>query len=209
LPHVEILQPSFGDTVEARFALKQPVRVRADAAWLTAEAEGVLVSLDGGRPRRVLADSAFTLGDLLPLQQALPEGAHVLLAVAVSADGRAIRVSKDAPRQPLALVQFFVGPRKGDLPSPERALFCLSPVGTHYLKPEQAVPLEVLPFGWLPNTVSLRVRSGSGDFVGFIDPGRAYAVRGLPVGDVTFSVGAEPGPRAECVVTVNREAVTP
>jgi hypothetical protein len=198
------LQPSFGDTLDARFARRQLVRVRAEPAWLTADAEGVVISLDGGRPRRVLPDSSLTLGDLLPFDQVLNEGAHVLLALAVAADGRALRVPPSSAIRPLSLVGFFVGPRVGDpasMATPQ--LFCLSPVGTHYSKPDGALPFEVLAVGWEPRAVGLRVRAPGGELETRFDPSRSYAVRGLPVGDAVFSIGSASGPHAECVTTVN------
>jgi hypothetical protein len=206
LPRLEVLEPSFGDTLEPRFARRHPVRVRADPAWLTADAEGVLVSLDGGRPRRVLPDSSLTLGDLLPFDQVLTEGAHVLLALAVAADGRALRVPVTAAVRPLSLVGFFVGPRVGEPASgTSPQLFCLSPVGTHYLKPDAALPFEVLAVGWEPPVLGLRVRAAGGEFESAFDPSLSYLVQGAPVGDVLFSIGSASGPHAECVATVNPE----
>lgn len=206
LPRFEVLQPSFGDTLEPRFAAKQPVRVRADASWLSADAEGIVVSLDGGRPRRVLSDSALTLGDLLAEGQRLAEGPHVLLLVAVMADGRALRVPEGSSVRPFTVVGFFVGARTGDPLGPASPqLFCLSPVGTHYSKPDGEVVFEVLAVGFRPERVRVQVRAQGAELDTSFDPSRSYSVRGLPVGDVRFFVGGAPGPRAECVATVNAE----
>jgi hypothetical protein len=206
LPHLEVLQPSFGDTLEPRFARRQPLRVRAEPEWLTSDGQGVVVSLDGGRPRRVLPDSALLLGDLLPTEQELSVGPHVLLLLAVAADGRAIRPAVGAPIQPVATVGFFVGPRTGDPQGPASPqLYCLSPTGTHYAQPGAALKFEVLALGFQPKTLALNVRGEGLDFSTSFDPSRSYAVYGLPFGDVQLSAGGTPGPRATCVATVNPE----
>ena len=206
LPRFEVLQPSFGDTLDPRFATKQPVRIRADASVLTADAEGIVVSLDGGRPRRVLVDSSLVLGDLLAEGQRLAEGPHSLLVLAVAADGRVLRVPESTAARPLTLVGFFVGARTGDPPSLSTAqLFCQSPVGTHYLKPDGALVFELLSLGVRSDRVRLQVRAPGAELDTLVDPNRSYSVRGLPVGDVRFSAGDAPGPRTECVATVNPE----
>lgn len=206
LPHLEVLQPAFGDTLDPRFARRQPIQIRAETDWLTADAQGVLVSLDGGRPRRVLPDSALVLGDLLPADQELTVGPHVLLLLAVAADGRAIRTAAGAPIRPVATVGFFVGPRTGDPQGPASPqLYCLSPTGTHYVRPGAALNFEVVALGFEPKTLALNVRGDGLDFSTSFEPNRSYAVYGLPVGDVLLSAGGTPGPRATCVATVNPE----
>jgi hypothetical protein len=208
LPRFEVLQPSFGDTLDPRFAVKQPVRIRAEASVLSADAEGVVVSLDGGRPRRLLPDSALVLGDLLAEGQRLVEGPHALLVLAVAADGRALRVPEGSALRPLTVIGFFVGARSGDPPSPSTTqLFCQSPVGTHYLKPDGSLVFELLPLGVHSERVRLHVQASGAELDTVVDPNRSYSVRGLPVGDVRFSAGEAPGPRAECVATVNLEPV--
>ena len=150
------------------------------------------------------------LADLLPTGEALAEGSHVLLALAVAADGRVIRVPAATAVRPLSVVGFFVGPRTGDpanISSPQ--LFCLNPVGTHYLKPGAPLPFEVLAIGWEPQSLRLRVRASGIELDSSFEPSRSYAVHGVPVGDVVFSVGSAPGPRAECVATVNPEPAEP
>jgi hypothetical protein len=208
LPRFEVVEPSFGDTLDPRFAVKQPVRIRAEASVLSADAEGVVVSLDGGRPRRLLPDSALVLGDLLSEGQRLIEGPHALLVLAVAADGRALRVPEGRALRPLTVIGFFVGARTGDPLSPVTTrLFCQSPVGTHYLKPDGALVFEVLPVGVHSDRVRLHVQASGAELDTVVDPNRSYSVRGLPVGDVRFSVGEAPGPRAECLATINLEPV--
>lgn len=205
LPRLEVLEPAFGDTLDPRFALRQRVRVRVEGTPLSADAEGVVVSLDGGRPRRVLADRELTLADLVLPGQTLAEGPHVLLAVALGPDGRVLRAPAPAPARPLSTVGFFVGPRTRDPGAATRNLFCLGPTGTVYAKPGAPLTFEVLATGWEPEALRVSVRAQGAEADLSFDPRRSYAVHGLPLGDVHFVVGAAPGPRAECVVTVNAE----
>jgi hypothetical protein len=206
LPRLEVLEPAFGDTLDPRLALNHPVRLRVEGTPLGADAEGVVVSLDGGRPRRVLAERSLVLGDLLPTGALLAEGPHVLLAVALTADGRALRAPANAASRPLASVGFFVGRRTTEpagaaLPN----LFCLEPSGTYYLKPGAPLPFEVLATAWEPRALRLQIRANGAQLDTSFDPSQSYAVHGLPLGDVQFTVGKAPGPYAECVATVNQE----
>jgi len=206
LPRLEVLEPAFGDTLDPRFALKHPVRLRVEGTPLGADAEGVVVSLDGGRPRRVLADRGLMLGDLLPAGAHLAEGPHVLLAVALTADGRALRAPASAASRPLSSVGFFVGRRTTEPASAASPnLFCLDPSGTYYLKPGAPLPFEVLATGWEPGALRLQIRANGAELETSFDPGQSYAVHGLPLGDVQFTVGRAPGPHAQCVATVNQE----
>lgn len=203
LPLVEIEEPEFGDLLDARLARRTPVKLRIENTQLSADREGVAVALDGKRPRRWLADRPLTLGDLLPADAELEPGTHVLLAVALAADGRSLRVEAPA-KKPLSLVTFFVGARpakSGDV-TPQ-SLFCLSPAGTYYTKPDEPLLFDVLAFGAQKTASKLRVRSRLGAFELPFDASHAFMLRGLPRGDVWLSVGDAPGPISECVVTLN------
>lgn len=201
LPHVEIVEPAFGDRLDVELARRTAIKLRLENAPLSAEREGVLVALDGGRPRRFVETRPLTLGDLLPEDAELSTGAHTLLAVAVGSDGRALR-AEGAAKKPLSLVAFFIGVRPASAPAAAPAsVFCLSPVGTFYTKPDEPVVLDVLSFGLEKPLSTVRVTTRSFSFVAPFDSSRAFAIRGLPRGDVWLSVGENP--RSECAVTLN------
>lgn len=201
LPLVEIVEPAFGDLLEAQLGRRTALKLRVENTALTADREGVLVALDGQRPRRWLGERPLVLGDLVPADADIAPGTHVLLAVAVGADGRSVRVEPPA-KKPLSLVSFFVGARpKTDADATPASVFCLSPAGTFYTKPGDPLPFEVLAFGTRPTKVSVRTRSFSFELP--FDPARAYALHGLPQGDTWLSVGSAPQPTSECVLTSN------
>lgn len=204
LPHVEIVEPAFGDVLDARLARHSSVRVRAEGVALGAEREGVLVSLDGKRPRRWLEGRALSLGDLLADDEDLAVGAHALLAVALAADGRALRGQTPQGKRALSQVSFFVGARpQAPTEFPAPSLFCLSPTGTSYDKAGAPLLLDVLAFGAAKPSVRLRVRTRQHAFELPFDVDRAYSLSGLPFGDVWLTLGDAPGPSAQCVITLN------
>jgi hypothetical protein len=201
-PRIEIERPAFGDVIDPRLAERSAVTLRvldAPASEVT-----VVVSLDGRRPRRFTAPEELVLRGLYPDDESLEAGAHLLLATALDGEGRALALEASPEPRPLALVGFSIGARafpgiESSLPS----LFCLSPTGTLYLAPGASALFQMLSLGGDGRTVPVRVRGRGVDFTSELDPARAYDVVGLPLGDMTFSVGRSPGPYAECVVTIN------
>jgi hypothetical protein len=206
VPRIEFLEPAFGDVLDPELARRAEVRVRVDNVLLTPDAAGVVVSLDGRRPRRVLEDRVLSLADWIPEDEALALGQHVLFAVALDADGRALRGASARGARPLSELPFFVGAPQSKLAGvryPE--LFCLSPTGTYYVKPEQPLVLDVLALSSSEAEVSLRVEGRGVRSELTFDPRHPQLLSGLPLGDVRLIVGMPPGPRAECVVTLNPE----
>lgn len=206
LPHVEVIEPGFGDGIERELARGSAVRLRTEGTALTWDREGVAVSLDGHRPRRWVAERALTLGDLLDEDEEVSVGPHLLLAYAVAADGRALRVSAPSAPRPWSAVAFFVGPKaSGALDTNVPALFCVNPVGTFYVAPNASVPFELIAVPAAASPVRVEVVNGGASFTTTLDPNHPYDVSGLPLGDTRFAVGSAPGPRAECVVTLNAD----
>ena len=65
--------------------------------------------------------------------------------------------------------------------------------------------LDVLALGFRADRVRLRVSAPGAELDTVFDASRPHSVRGLPLGDVRFSIGEAAGPRAECVATINAE----
>lgn len=205
-PHIEIERPAFGDRIDPELADRTEIALRvldAPAADVT-----ILLSLDGKRPRRWVSDRKLTLRALYPEDQALAPGAHLLFATAIDGSGHALGLDGASPPRPLALVGFSIGasPAAG-LASTLPSLFCLNPSGTLYLAPNAPALFQVLALGGdgRSGPVPVRVRGRGVDFTSELDLRKAYEVVGLPLGDVTLSIGRAPGPYAECVVTINPE----
>jgi hypothetical protein len=206
LPKLAFVEPAFGDTLEPRFALRHEVEVRVEGSELGEQGQGagVVISLDGRHPRRLSSVRGLTLADLLADQDDLALGAHALLAVAVDAQGEALQGSTPEPRFGVAVSGFYVGPRSSDALNPALpSLFCLNPAGTVYVRRGESIPFQVLALNTPSEHLVARVRGPSREFQTEIDAGRPYDVSGLELGDTRISVGREPGPRAECVVTLN------
>lgn len=200
-PRVEVLQPSFGEVVEAVGARRYEIRVDVTSFVLTERGQGAFVALDGGRPRRWPPDGRLRLGDLLPEDAELTPGAHVLFVGLADGDGRFLRGRAANGQAPFAVVDFFVGAR-AELPGSEPRLFCLSPVGTFYGPETHALRLELFPTGPIASPTRVRFSGGSLEHTAELDPSRPYLVEGLPAGDVTISASAGPS-TASCVATLN------
>lgn len=209
VPLVEIARPSFGELLDGVASRSQEVRVRLELPGSTAAGFSVWVALDGQRPRVLPATGKLLLGELMPEDQELRGGQHVLFAIAVDAQGRVLRVPEGSPRRGFALVEFFIGERTGELSPPSAPrLFCLSPSGTLYGGPSEPVLLELFALGpaTQEGSVPLLVEAGGESFATRVDASRSHRILGLPRGDVRLTAGAAPGLRAECIVTLNPEA---
>ena len=196
---VEIDAPAFGDVLAASTWRSEPVRVRTQ---LPAGASGVrtLVSFDGGVPREVGA--RLSLGDLAASTAELSPGPHVLLALLVSEAGHALRTP--AGDSAHALVDFYVGERRGTLPDATAPRFvCWSPLGTYYRGGKTN-----LSFEWLtiraPNTspLLLRVERGQQAWQQRVEPNQALAASEPPLGDLSLKL-ADARSQVPCSVTVN------
>lgn len=211
VPLVEIARPSFGEVLEGVAVRSQEVRVRLELPASLPAGFSVWVVLDGQRPRVLPATGKLLLGELLPEDQELRGGQHVLFAIAVDAQGRVLRLPEGAPRRGFALVEFFIGERRGELSPPSAPrLFCLSPSGTLYGPPTEPVLLELYAVGASQaGSVPLLIEAGGESVATRVDASRSHSILGLPRGDVRLVAGVAPGPRAECIVTLNPEASPP
>ncbi|HET9956224.1 MAG TPA: hypothetical protein VFQ61_17070 [Polyangiaceae bacterium] len=205
---LEIVEPAFAERLDAALAPKSRVRIQVENWPLSADTAGVLVSLDGGRPRRVEASRALELGSLTPDGTVLP-GAHVLFAVAVDPQGRALRASPNQPRQPFSVVDFYVGRDPAALPEPRAPrVFCVSPQGTSYATASTEQLLDVYSIGTLSPRLPLHISYRGEHLATTIVALQPYVVRGLPWGDIEFSIDAGASAPAVCRVTVNPEVTT-
>ncbi|MGC4094958.1 MAG: hypothetical protein QM756_44985 [Polyangiaceae bacterium] len=185
-------EPLLGDVLDAKAARSKPVRLRASAQ------SEVLLSLDGRRPRRFRSDRAWALSDLVSPDEELSVGQHLLLAVPLASDGRALR----APGA--ALVGFFVGVRPTTLgPFPPPSLFCLSPSGTSYGPAEEPLLLDVLGFGLADSRATLHILAAGRAAELPFELSSAQRLYGVPHGDVRLRLAVTGGPSTECVVTRN------
>jgi hypothetical protein len=196
---VEIDAPAFGDVLAAATWRTEPVRVRT---LLPADTSGVrtLVSFDGGVPREV--GSRLLLGDLAASTGELSPGPHVLLALLVSETGHALRTP--AGDSAHALIDFYVGERRGALPDASAPRFvCWSPLGTYYRGGKTSVSFEWLTIR-APNTspVLLRVERGQQAWQQRVEPNRGLALSEPPLGDLSFKLADAPS-QIPCSVTVN------
>ena len=159
-----------------------------------------LISFDGGVPREV--GSQLLLGDLAAGTGELGSGPHVLLALLVSESGHALRTP--AGDSAHALIDFYVGERRGTLPDTTAPRFaCWSPFGTYYRGGKPS-----LSFEWLtiraPNTSALvlRVERGQQAWQQQVEPNRGLVLSEPPVGDLSLKLADAPS-QIRCSVTVN------
>lgn len=204
-PRIEVRRPAFGEIVEPGLAGAYPIELDVRSYVLTRAGQGLIVSLNGGRPKRWSADSAMKLGDLVPDAQELARGPNVLFAAFVDGEGRVLRGAGANGQAPFFIVDFFIGPHE-ELPSvAESRLFCLAPVGTHYGRLGDPVRLELFPTG-ASTTARVRFVARGLDFTTSLDPRIPHLVHGLPPGDLeVFATSAAGGSPARCVATLNPE----
>ncbi len=203
-PRLEFLSPTFGEILPELAVRKQEVSVQVVPAL--AAGQTLAVSLDGGRRRAIEPSAPLVLGDLLPEDRPLAPGAHSLLLVVLDAAGAEAFGGAARNDQVFALVDFFVGARDRTLPPPDASrLFCLAPVGTHHGAESDRPLLELFAVGAVGREIPLRIEAGRFVFEALVDPRGRYRVSGLPAGDARVVAGADGGPRAECVFTLNPE----
>ena len=203
-PRLEILSPTFGETLPELAVRKHEVSVQVVPPL--AAGRTLAVSLDGLRPRPIDPAAPLVLGDLMAEDRPLAPGAHSLLLVVLDAAGGEVFGGAVRRDQVFALVDFYVGARDRALPPPEAPrLFCLGPTGTYHGAASEKPLLELFAVGSLAPRVPLRIEAGPFVFDALVDPRSRYRVRGLPAGDVRVAAGADGGPHAECAFTLNPE----
>lgn len=201
---IELMRPVSGEAIATELVRDYRVRMRVTGQRVTREAEGVLVTLDGGRPRRLPDNAELKLSELVPAGESLAPGRHVLLAVAVDAKGNILRAAPGERNAPFSLVDFHVGEKTAELPGPsEPRLFCLAPAGTFHGPEALRVRLELLAIGAAPERTLVRVKGEGVDVEQALDIRKPHAVEGLPMGDVEFTAALPRGASARCIVTLN------
>jgi hypothetical protein len=206
-PRLEIRRPTFGEVIPRAEVRGYPLELELSGFVPARDGQGVLVALDGERPRRWVPETPLRLSDLLPENESLSPGAHVLLGVLVDAEGRVLRGQGPNGQSPFFVLDFAVGERV-TLPPPQSArVFCLAPAGTFYGKEHEALRLELLTTGSSPGPARLRVEAESGgvDWASPLEPTRPHVLSGLPLGDVRFAAVLANGSRAVCEATLNPE----
>lgn len=204
-PRIEVLRPAFGESIEPGLSRAYPIELDVRSYVLTRDGQGLLVSLNGGRPRRWPVSGRLTLGDLVLANEEVPRGRNVLFAALVDGDGRVLRGAGGNGQSPFFLVDFFVGAPQPLPASSEPRLFCLGPAGTHYGNTGAPLRLELFPTAG-GTAARVHVVAPGVDFTANLDPRKPYVIEGLPAGDVRIL--AELGsstPPARCVATLNPE----
>ena len=182
------------------------VRLTESGGW--AGSDGIDLSLDGGRPRRVSATRAtVTLGELAASDDALGPGAHWLFAAPVSAGGLVPRPSPHAP--PVAVARrFFIGGPSADAGTQTGATWLRKPEGT-YNGPKQAAQIlfdacAFSPSGDLLDVPLVFTLRGPG-VTGELALPAPFVVKNVPSGDYEVRVSGPSLPAASLRFTVNRE----
>lgn len=205
-PRIEIRRPAFGESIEPGLSGAYPIELDVRSYVLTREGQGLLVSLNGGRPRRWPASGRLALGDLVPATEEVPRGRNVLFAALVDGEGRVLRGAGANGQSPFFVVDFFIGVPQALPASAEPRLFCLAPVGTHYGNPGDALRLELFATA-AATAATVHVTAPGLAFSTRVDPQRPYTIRGLPAGDVRVvaELGSAAAAPARCVATLNPE----
>lgn len=222
LPHVEIKFPFAEQHIAPAKAARYRVRLQVKHWPLSGKKGGIELVLDRYRPRRLdTLDDPVRLGELVPADQELSAGEHVLVAIAVRADGVTVKPRPGSSLQPFAAVHFWVGPRKKpaiDIEAP--ALVYSEPRGTE--NGVQAAENTFLDFYLLGAELGPGKDSVAATLSGpgvhrklVIRDWHARRIGGLPSGDYRFQLvlrGPDGKPiagsraRAGRTITINRDA---
>lgn len=218
-PQVTVEQPAMDVVLTPAEVEAVPLGIRV-ASWSVAPEEGGIdVVLDRYRPMR-LSDLGPSpkLGDLVPEDQNLAPGEHLLFVVAVTADGRGVRPVVGSA--PYALSRFWVGTGAGPKTDLSRPMIVqLQPRGTYNgVDRAEAAFLEF----YLINTtlgagraVLATVSGAEGRQSRRLEAWRPHALRELESGDYDVEVmlvdeRSAPLPSrwatAQATITVNRDA---
>jgi hypothetical protein len=174
----------------------------------------VEASLDGERPRRVLAVNGTKLSDLLPEGRKPSPGPHWLFVAAVAADGSIAR-GNGGSRAPYAALRFWVGVRPSPPPPVEPQVALFRPQGTYNgAAMADAVQVDFLALparlGSDKGSARVRVTGGGVSVERRVSAWQPLRVANLPSGDFEvqvelLSADGGAGARAERTITVNRD----
>lgn len=205
-PRLELLRPTLGEVIATADAGTYQLEIEVSGFEITAEGPGLLVSLDGGRPRRWPKEGTLDLADLVSELERVEPGSHVLFGALVDSAGRVLRGEAGRGSARFFVADFSVGPPK-PLPLPQTdRLFCVTPFGTFYGSEAEAVRLELFPTGRQSGLAAVRIEVPSAlDWSAEVDVTKPYLIRGLPPGDVRISATTREGARANCELTLNPE----
>lgn len=221
-PHVEIKFPFAEQHIAVKKAARYRVRLQVKHWPLSGNKGGVELVLDRFRPRRLdTLDSPVRLGDLVPADQKLQAGDHLLVAIAVRADGVTVKPHGGSSLQPFAAVHFWVGPRgKPSIDMKAPMLVYSQPRGTENgVRAADNVPLDFYLLGATlaagKGSVAATISGPGVDRKLVISDWHARRISGLPSGDyavdlVLRGAGGQPVhggfASARRVITVNRDA---
>jgi hypothetical protein len=181
------------------------VRVAADA--LDADALGVDLALDSGRPRRLApARNEIALGELVPADADLGLGEHWLFAAAVSASGLVPQAGPGALRAAVAR-RFFVGKASATGSGPSGAVWLRKPEGTYNGASSQHVLFDAFAFdaAGIPRETPINIALSAPGSSGQLRLPAPFFARDLPSGDYEVTVTAAAAPQTSRRFTVNRE----
>ncbi len=220
-PHVEIKFPFAEQHIAVKKASRYRVRLEVQHWPTSGDTGGVELALDHYRPRRLdTLPKAVRLGDLVPADQTLEAGEHVLFAIAVRPDGTSVKPTSGASLQPFGAVHFWVGPRgKATIDMQAPMLVYSQPSGTYNgAHAADNVLLDFYLLGAKLGAGKDRVRASiSGPRVEqkfVIQDSRARRISGLPSGDYRVELSlrgpdekpvAGPWAHAARTITVNRD----
>lgn len=221
LPHVEIKFPFAEQHIPLKKAARYRVRLQVQHWPMSGKKGGVQLALDQFRPRRLgTLERPVRLGELVPADQTLQAGEHVLVAIAVRKDGSSVKPGSSS-LEPFAAVHFWVGPRgKAQIDMKAPRLVYGEPRGTYNgAKAADDVLLDFYllnaAIGTSKGSVALGLSGPGVDRKLVIRDWHARRIRGLPSGDYRVQLvlrGADDKPiagpraRAERAITVNRDA---
>lgn len=216
-PHVEIAFPFAEQHIRAAKADGYHVRLKVEH-W---PARAVELALDDFRPRTLaeLPDKP-TLGSLVPVDQKLEPGEHLLVAMAIRDDGITVKPASESSLEPFGAVHFWVGPRGTSGIDMHRPMIVLSePRGTYNgdaAADAARIDFYVLgaPLGAGKYQVAASVDGEGAHSELTLDRWQPLAVHGLPSGDFRIKLqllgpDGKPvtGPHASAArtITVNRD----
>jgi hypothetical protein len=210
MPVVEIKFPIAEQTIIVSRARAYKVRLKVEHWAIGDPGRGVLLALDDLPPRRVSA-LEVPLGDLLPTGQIIAAGEHRLFAVAVDAEGAAVKPATRRSRGPFGVVRFYVGWRARSEPE-KPGLVLVAPTAPFAgAEPGARLLIDYFVFGHEPQRgtgpVHIALRGADGEFA--TDATNAVWVSGLGPG--RYRLGVEvvgrQGVRAERAFELERAGV--
>lgn len=207
-PRLEVLRPNFGELIALHDAGQYQIGLELSGFTPTVDGQGVLISLDGRRPRRWTPDTVLRLEDLIAEDESIEPGAHVLFGVLVDNEGSVFRSPGPSGPSPFFVLDFFVGQPTALTVAKTSRIFCVGPVGTFYGDQGAALRLDLVAIGAPNASARLRIAAPpAADWFAEIDPHRPYLIAGLPLGDVRVFAELGTGSSASCESTINPAVV--